>query len=252
MAERINGGDGRTAIVRLAGVHKYFGGGASGVHALGDICLTVEAGEMVAICGASGSGKTTLLNLVGMLETPTDGNVIVDSLLVSKLSEHGRAALRTELIGYVFQEFSLIPVMTARENVLLPLLLRQRLDRAQLQAAHARADELLTLLGLGGQVGEYPTRLDASARQRVAIARALLPRPRLVLADEPLTRQDSGCQRMILDVWAREQREAGTAFLITTRDQRQLSRVTRTLQLSEGRLVRSAADGARMPVRVQL
>jgi putative ABC transport system ATP-binding protein len=245
-------GEGSVELVRLANVYKHFGGGVSGVHALSDIHLSIACGEMVAICGPSGSGKTTLLNVVGMLETASEGSVVLDSLLISRLSEHARANLRVELIGYVFQCFTLIPVMTARENVMLPLLLRQRLDRLELEAAQARADELLTRLGLGGQIGQYPKRLDASQTQRVAIARALHTRPSLVVADEPLSRQDSACTRLILELFAREQREHGTAFLISTRDQRQLSRTSRTLQLSEGRLLRSAAEGARKPLRVQL
>lgn len=245
-------GGSRVELVRLNAVHKYFGGGVSGVHALNDIHLAIAGGEMVAVCGPSGSGKTTLLNVIGLLESATEGSVIVDTLLVSKLTEHARAQLRAELIGFVFQGFTLIPVMTARENVLLPLLLRQRLERDALEAAQERADDLLTQLGLGGQTGHFPARLDASQCQRVAIARSLIARPRLVLADEPASRQDSGCVRMMLDLFAREQHESGTAFLITTRDQRQLSRTTRTLQLSEGRLLRSGAASTRTPLRVQL
>ena len=245
-------GGNRVELVRLTAVHKYFGGGVSGVHALNDIHLALAGGEMVAVCGPSGSGKTTLLNVIGLLESATEGSVIVDTLLVSKLTEHARAQLRTELIGFVFQGFTLMPVMTARENVLLPLLLRQRLERDALEAAQERADDLLTQLGLGGQTGHYPARLDASQCQRVAIARALIAHPRLVLADEPASRQDSGCVRMMLDLFAREQRESGTAFLITTRDQRQLSRTTRTLQLSEGRLLRASTASTRTPLRVQL
>lgn len=245
-------GSSRVELVRLTGVHKYFGGGASGVHALNDIHLAVAGGEMVAVCGPSGSGKTTLLNLIGLLESATEGSVILDTLLVSKLSEHARAQLRTDLIGFVFQGFTLMPVMTARENVLLPLLLRQRLERDALEAAQERADYLLTQLGLAGQLGHYPARLDASQRQRVAAARALIAQPRLVLADEPTSRQDGGGVRMMLDLFAREQRDSGTAFLITTRDQRQLSRTTRTVQLSEGRLLRSSTQRARTPLWVQL
>ncbi len=245
-------GSNRVELVRLTGVHKYFGGGASGVHALNDIHMAIAGGEMVTVCGPSGSGKTTLLNLIGLLESATEGSVVVDTVLVSKLSEHARAELRTELIGFVFQGFSLIPVMTARENVLLPLLLRQRLERDGLEQAQQRADHLLSQLGLAGQIGHYPARLDPSQCQRVAIARALIARPRLVLADEPTSRQDRGCVRMMLDLFASEQRDSGTAFLITTRDQRQLSRSTRTLQLSEGRLLRTSADRARTPLRVRL
>ncbi len=239
-------------LVRLCGVHQYYGGGLAGVHALHDIHLRIGSGEMVAICGPSGSGKTSLLNVVGLLETATEGAVVLDHLLVSKLSEQARAGLRADLIGFVFQSFSLIPVMSARDNVLLPLLLRSRLQRDELAAAQARADDLLAQVGLATQIGHYPARLDASQSQRVAIVRALITRPRLVIADEPASRLDSGCVRLVMELFARQQRDHGTAFLISTRDQRQLSRATRTLQLSEGRLLSTTAEAARRPLRVQL
>ncbi len=240
-------------LARLSGVHKYFGSGSSGVHALHGIDLHISSGEIVTICGASGSGKTALLNLVAMLEPASEGSVVVGSLLVSQLSEQARADLRAETIGLVCQAFTLIPVLSARDNVLLPLTLRGHISHANRAAAHQRADDLLAQLGLATQSAQMPSRMDPSQCQRVAIARALIARPRLVIADEPASRLDSGCIRMMLDLFAREQQLHGTAFLITTRDQRQLSRATRSLQLSEGRLVSSPADVARKkPVRVQL
>ena len=238
-------------LVHLARVRKVYGVGFGAVHALHDIELRVCAGEMVAVCGACGSGKTSLLNLVGMLEMATEGSVIIAGLLVSKLSEQARADLRADIIGFVFQASSLIPVMTAHENVLLPLMLRGHMDDAELKAAHVRADELLRQLGLANQGGHYPPRLDASQCQRVAIARALISRPRLVVADEPTSRLDNGCIRLVMDLFAREQQEQGTAFLISTRDQRQLSRATRTLQLSEGRLTSEQNGPTRRPLRVE-
>lgn len=239
-------------LVSLTGVHKVYGGGLTGVHALHDINLRIPAGEMVTVCGPCGSGKTSLLNVVGMLESASEGSVVIASLLVSKLSDQGRADLRSDMIGFVFQSFSLIPVMTARENVMLPLLLRGRLEHAELAAAYERADALLDQVGLATHAGHYPTRLDASQSQRVAIARALIGRPRLVIADEPASRLDSGCIRLVMDLFAREQEAHATAFLISTRDQRQLSRATRTLQLDEGRLISTPGNQTRRPLRVQL
>ena len=238
-------------LVSLAQVHKVYGGALLGVHALHDIALQILPGEIVSVCGPCGSGKTSLLNLAGMLDTATEGSVIIASLLVAKLSEQARADLRNDLIGFVFQAFSLIPVMTARENVLLPLLLRTRLERSELAAAHARADALLAELGLGPQAGHYPPRLDASQSQRVAIARALITRPRLVIADEPTSRLESGAIRQVMDLFARQQQEHGTAFLISTRDQRQLTRATRTMQLNEGRLLPEPTMRGRRPLGVQ-
>lgn len=239
-------------LVSLSRVHKVYGGGLSGVHALHDIDLQVATGEMVVVCGPCGSGKTSLLNLAGMLETATEGNVVIASLLVARLSEQARADLRGEMIGFVFQTFNLIPVLTARENVLLPLMLRGCLEQSELAAAHERADALLAQLALSSQAGHYPPRLDASQSQRVAIARALVTRPRLVIADEPASRLDNGCIRMVMDLFARQQQEHGTAFLISTRDQRQLSRANRTLQLNEGRLQGLPSSGSRRPLRIQL
>lgn len=238
-------------LVSLSRVHKVYGAGSASVHALHDIELHVATGEMVTVCGPCGSGKTSLLNIAGMLDTASEGNVVIASLLVSRLSEQARADLRGEMIGFVFQTFSLIPVMSARDNVLLPLLLRGRLAYGELSAAQERADALLAQVGLATQAQHYPPKLDASQCQRVAIARALVTRPRLVIADEPTSRLDNGCIRLVMDLFSRQQQEQGTAFLISTRDQRQLSRTDRTLQLSEGRLQSLSSAGSRRPLRVQ-
>jgi putative ABC transport system ATP-binding protein len=240
-------------LVNLKGVHKHYRGAPakSAAHALHDIHLQVTAGEMVAICGPAGSGKTSLLNVIGMLSPATEGSVVIDRLLVAKLSEQARADLRCELIGFVFQTFSLIPVLTVLENVMLPLMLRGRLGTAAHLTLQARAADLLARLGLATCSGQYPARLDAGQCQRAAIARALIAQPRLVIADEPASRLDHGSARLVMDLFARQQREHGTAFVISTSDQRQFGRATRTLQLNEGRLQHGGADGARQPLRVQ-
>lgn len=240
-----------TELLRLAGVHKLYGRGVAGVHVLHDIHLSVQPGEIVTICGPSGTGKTSLLHMAGMIEPASEGSVIVTSLLTGKLSEQARADLRAELIGFVFQRFTLIPVLTAQENVLLPLMLRGRLSHSALKAAEQWAAELLAAVGLSTQAHHYPARLDDSQCQRVAIARAMVTRPRLVIADEPTSRLEHGATRMVMDLFASAQREQGTAFLLSTRDQRQLSRVTRTLQLADGRLTQPSADGPRKPLRVR-
>jgi ABC-type lipoprotein export system ATPase subunit len=240
------------ALVKLAGVHKHYRNGVGCVHALHDINLEVEPGEMVAVCGPSGHGKTTLLNIVGLLEAASEGEVTIAGTDVSGLSEPERTQLRGAAIGWVFQSFSLIPVLTAQENVLLPLVLQKRLNRAQLKAARELAAELLARVGLATQVRHYPGRLDAGQCQRVAIARALVTRPRLVVADEPTSRLDSGSLRMVLELFAACQREQGTAFVVSTRDQRQLTRATRTLQLADGRLLGVPADTPRRNLRVQI
>lgn len=223
-------------VVSLARVHKVYGSGLSGVHALHDIDLQVGSGEMVAVCGPGGSGKTTLLQIAGMLDTATEGNVVVASLLVARLSEQARADLRAEMIGFVFQFPNLLPFLTARENVLLPLMLRGCIRHGGHGAAHERADALLAQLGLATQARYDAARLDPGQCQRVAIARALITRPRLVVADEPVSRLDGGSLRLVMDLFARQQREHGTAFLISTGDQRQLAGANRCLQLRDGRL----------------
>jgi putative ABC transport system ATP-binding protein len=238
-------------LVRLAGVHKVYGAGLSGVRALNDVNLQVVPGEIVAICGPSGHGKTSLLNLIGMIDKASEGSVVIANLLASKLSEQARADLRCELIGHVFQSFTLIPAMSALDNVLLPLTLRARLAPAALAEAQALGGELLARLGLKTQTHHYPARLDASQCQRVAIARALVTRPRLVVADEATSRLDGASVRLVMDLFATQQRECGVSFVISTRDQRQLSRASRTLQLHEGRLSGSAADVPRRSLRVQ-
>ncbi len=237
-------------LVSLSKVHKVYPNGAAGVHALHAIDLRIAPADIVTVTGPAGSGKTSLLHLVGMLEMATQGSVMVASLLVSKLSEQARADLRNDLIGFVFQAFSLIPVLTARENVLLPMMLRGQLEPTELAAAHARADALLHAMGLAAQACDYPCRLDASQCQRVAIARALIGRPRLVIADEPTARLDSSCVRRVTELFVREQHTHGTAFLIATSDPWQLGRTSRTLQLAEGRLYPAPA-GTQRPAQVQ-
>lgn len=239
-------------LVRLTRVHKYYGGGLAGVHALDGIDLQVGEAEMVAICGPSGSGKTTLLNLIGMLDHATEGNIVIAKLLIARLPEQARADLRNDMMGFVFQSFNLIPVLSARDNVLLPLLLRESLAPKALRAAQARAGDLLNQLGLSTHADTFPARLDASQSQRVAIARALMTRPRLVLADEPVSRLDSASIRLVMDLFVQQQNEYGTSFIVATRDQRQLSRITRTLQLHEGRLHVALGDPERQPFRVKL
>jgi putative ABC transport system ATP-binding protein len=233
---------GKAALLTLSGIHKHYRYGQSVVHALCDIHMQVAAGEMVAVCAPSGHGKTTLLNLIGLLEQPSAGSVRIDGIDVAALGQRARDALRVGTIGVVFQCFTLLPVLTALDNVLLPLLLRGRLQQPALCEARAFATELLARLGLASQLHYLPARLNPGQCQRVAIARALVMRPRLVLADEPASRLDASALRLVLELWMACQREQGTAFVIATRDQRQLHCASRTLQLADGRLGLRPAD----------
>lgn len=237
--------NGNSALVELSGVHRRFRSGKVLVHALYDISLRVEPGEILAVCGPSGHGKTALANLIGLLDAPSEGSLWFDGLATESLTEGARRQLRTEKIGLVFQHCTLVPVLSAQENVMLPRLLNGKRpdDTGELAA------ELLARLGLAAQVRQLPSALDASQRQRVCIARALVSRPALVVADEPTSRLDSGSARMVMDLFSAWQRECGTTFVIATRDQRQLLRAARTLQLSEGRLLGAPADTPRLACR---
>jgi putative ABC transport system ATP-binding protein len=244
-----NAGQGAAAapaeLVCLSGVHKWYRNGVAGVHAVRGVDLRVAAGDMVSICGASGHGKTSLLNLIGLIDTASEGSVAILGRLAGDLSEQARADLRASMIGHVFQSFSLIPVMTALENVLLPLVLGGRIGAAGMAPAQARARELLARLGLATETHHYPRRLDPGQCQRVAIARALITQPPLVVADEPTSRLDPGAIRRVNELFADQQRRHGTSFVISTRDQRQLNPFTRAFLLSEGRLCTSATDAGR-------
>jgi ABC-type lipoprotein export system ATPase subunit len=234
-----------SALVALSGVHQQYRCGSANVHALYDLDLRIEAGEMLAVCAPSGHGKTALMNLLALLDRPSAGTIVFDGHLIESLTEQQRAALRSASIGLVCQQTTLIPVLTAQENVLLSLQLRQRLKQTDRQAERALAAELLARLGLATQLSKYPCDLDPSQRQRVAIARALVTHPRLVVADEPTSRLDSGSVRMVIELFSAWRREHGTAFVIATRDQRQLLSAPRTVQLSEGRILGAPADTPR-------
>ncbi|MBC7452410.1 MAG: ATP-binding cassette domain-containing protein [Massilia sp.] len=226
-------------------MHKRYGNSLHGAPALSDINLHVVPGEMVAICSPSGHGKTSLLNLIGLFEAPSEGSVVIAGVRTSGLGEAARTALRGRLVGYVAQHFTLIAALTAQENVALPLMLRGPMDGAALADARALGGELLARLGMKSRAHHYPARLDPGFCQRVAIARALITRPQLVLADEATSRLDDASTRLVMDLFGAHQREYGTSIVLATRDQRQLGRAARTLQLNGGRLSSTAAHAPR-------
>ena len=212
-------------------VSKTYRLGNVDVPALVGVSLTVDAGEFLAIAGPSGSGKTTLLNLIGCLDTPTSGEVEIDGELVGALSAGLRADLRARKLGFIFQTFNLIPVLTAYENVEYPLLLtRRRGDIA------ARVRTALEQVGLGERARHRPTELSGGQQQRVAIARALVTDPALVLADEPTANLDSATGSDIIALMRRLNRERGTTFIFSTHDPRIMTAADRVLPISDGRL----------------
>jgi putative ABC transport system ATP-binding protein len=221
------------ALVRVLGVHKYFQRGSERIDVLNNLTLRVPQGEFLGLMGPSGSGKTTLLNLVAGLDTPSEGEVWVGGQLVSGMSESELARWRTRHIGFVFQFYHLLPVLSAYENVELPLLL------LPLSAAQRRAQVLtaLELVGLSDRVRHRPGQLSGGQQQRVGIARAIVTDPTLVVADEPTGDLDARSANEILDLLSELQRTLEKTIVLVTHDPRAAARVDRVLHLDKGKLV---------------
>ncbi|MHB8874196.1 MAG: ABC transporter ATP-binding protein [Myxococcaceae bacterium] len=220
-------------IVELQGVCKVYGEGEGAVHALREVSLSIAAGELVAVAGPSGSGKSTLLNLIGALDRPSSGTVRVDGVETSRLPLAGQSRLRRDRIGFVFQAYNLIPVLTAFENAEYVLALQGR------PPAERREKVMQTLktVGLEGLERRFPRELSGGQQQRVAIARAIAAEPALVLADEPTANVDSKTGAALLDLMVQLNREKGVTFLFSTHDPAVMQRAGRTLVLHDGRLV---------------
>jgi len=218
--------------LELRGVSKVFGSGPAEVHALRDVDLRVEAGELVAVMGPSGSGKSTLLTIAGTLEVPTSGETIVAGLEVSRLSRNDRARLRRHSVGYVFQDFNLLAGLTAVENVALPL----ELDGVGARAAASSGQEALAQMGLTEQADRYPDELSGGERQRVAIARAVVGERRVVLADEPTGALDSVNGEAVMRL-LRAACQCGVAGVVVTHDAQLASWADRVIFLRDGRIV---------------
>jgi putative ABC transport system ATP-binding protein len=221
-----------TAAVELRRVSRRYGSGASEVHALRDVDLSVSVGELVAVMGPSGSGKSTLLTIAGSLEDPSDGEVIVCGSPLASMSHDVRARLRRRTIGYVFQDFNLLAGLTAVENVALPL----ELDGVGVRAARDVGLAVLEELGLAGQAGRYPDDLSGGERQRVAIARAVVGDRRLILADEPTGALDSVNGEAVMRL-LRTACKRGVAGVVVTHDAQLASWADRVVFLRDGRVV---------------
>ena len=201
--------------------------------ALDGVSLSVNEGEFMALVGPSGSGKTTLLQIMGCLDRPNSGSVNINGQDVTRLSKNQRADIRRERIGFIFQFFALVPVLTAYENVELPLLLNGVKPKERKQ----RSMDLLDAVGLADRVKHRPDQLSGGEQQRVAIARALAPRPLLVLADEPTANLDTENGAQAMDIMQRLNQETATAFIFATHDQRVVSYARRVVQMQDGRVV---------------
>lgn len=221
------------SVLRGVGLGRRYGSGQTAVEALAGVDIEVRAGRLTVVRGPSGSGKTTLLNLLGGLDRPTSGRVLLGDDVLSELSEAELAAARRDRIGYVFQNFGLIPVLSAAENVEVPLRLR-RMERGQ---RDERVTEVLELVGLTHHAGQRPGELSGGQQQRVGVARALVVRPEVLIADEPTGQLDSETAERIMDLILEVTRIRGTATVVATHDPLLISRADEVLELRDGRVV---------------
>ncbi|QYJ81341.1 ABC transporter ATP-binding protein [Shewanella aegiceratis] len=203
------------------------------VAAVKSLDLTIAQGEFVAIMGPSGSGKTTLLNMIGGIDTPSSGAVFIDGEDITHLSEQALIAFRRDHVGFIFQDYSLLPVLTALENVEFVMQLQGHSE----DECRERAMALLTQVGLAGQQDKIPAKLSGGQQQRVAVARALAPRPRFVMADEPTANLDAKSTAELLDIMQSLNEQEGTTFIFSTHDPRVIARAKRVIVFEDGRLV---------------
>lgn len=213
-------------------------GGEESLLVLDDVSIAVGAGEIVAILGPSGSGKTTLLGLLAGLDRPTEGDVTLVGHALAQLSEDARAALRADAIGFVFQNFQLIPTLTALENVLVPLELLPAERQLERGVAEERARTLLARVGLENRLQHYPAQLSGGEQQRVGIARAFANEPRVLFADEPTGNLDGKTGSAVIELLFELNRESGTTLMIVTHDNALAQRANRIVHLADGRVER--------------
>jgi len=220
-------------LIELKEVHKYYHLGETRIAALRGVDLTINKGEFVAIWGPSGSGKSTLCNLIGVLDNPSSGVVLLEGRTVSELSDEKCSELRNRTIGFVFQGFNLIAVLSALENVMLPLQIR-----GEVQAkVEEKAIQHLSDLGLAEYIAHRPDKLSGGQQQRVAIARALIASPAVVIADEPTANLDTNTAIKIIEMMQQLNRATESTFIFATHDQRLLERVDRRILLRDGLVV---------------
>ena len=219
-----------TTIVNAVNLNKTYMLGNIPVHALRGVNLTIEQGDFLSILGPSGSGKSTLLNMIGALDKPTEGKVVIEDVDVSTLNDNQLADLRRR-IGFVFQFFNLIPRFSARQNVELPLAISGK------DNSRKRSEELLTSVGLGERMNHKPAELSGGERQRVAIARALANNPRFLLMDEPTGNIDSKTANEIIELITKLNKEKGVTIIVVTHDQQIASQTKRTVYMIDGLIV---------------
>jgi putative ABC transport system ATP-binding protein len=229
-----------TPIVEARHLKKVYKEGHIDVHALRGVDFEIRSGEFVVLAGPSGSGKTTLLNLIGALDVPSEGELLVDGKRLESMSSAARARLRRDRIGFVFQAYNLLPVLSARENTELVLLL-QGIGAAE---RHRRVEGMLSAVGLAGMMDRRPDELSGGQQQRVAVARAVVPSPSLVLADEPTANLDSKTADSLLELMSELNSKHNITFLFSSHDSRVIRRARRVLYLEDGRIQSDTAAGA--------
>lgn len=220
-------------IIKLENATKIYHIGEVATRALNGVNLTINEGEFTSIVGSSGSGKTTLLQIMGCLDRPDSGTVSINQQDVTRLNADHRAELRGKVIGFIFQFYALVPVLTAYENVELPLLLtglgaKERRDRVR---------EMLDAVGLGDRATHRPNQMSGGQQQRVAIARALAPRPLMVLADEPTANLDTANGQQAMEIMQRLNEHTGTAFIFATHDPRVMAYARRIVKMQDGKII---------------
>lgn len=227
-------------LIEITDLGKTYNLNTVPVEAVRHLDLTIDKGEFTAIVGPSGSGKTTLLNLIGGLDTPTYGKILIDNTDISKLKSSALVEYRLHHIGFVFQAYNLVPVLTAKENVEFIMLL-QGIKKAE---RSRRAEELLAAVGLGERMNSRPNQLSGGQQQRVAVARALASHPSFVLADEPTANLDSESTSSLLDLMARLNEEYDMTFVFSTHDARVIQRARRIVTLEDGTVVSDTVAAA--------
>jgi len=221
-------------VIEVNGVKKIYNPDTLPVHALRGVNMEVEEGEFTAIVGPSGCGKSTLLNIIGGIDNPTSGGIRVGGIDISTLSSNQLIDFRKENIGFVFQAYNLIPVLTAKENVEFVMLLQ---NKSKAERTH-RSEELLNAVGLDDKMTKRPSELSGGQQQRVAVARALASRPKFILADEPTANLDSTSTSTLLDIMKEMNEKEGITFVFSTHDQRVIDKARRVLTIEDGVVVK--------------
>ena len=220
-------------IIEIKNLHKTYNETVVPVHAVNGINLTFEEGEFAAIVGPSGSGKTTLLNMVGGLDNPTQGEIIVNTINITKMKAKQLTDFRMKYIGFVFQAYNLIPVLTAKENVEFIMHLQGKPKNER----EKRTKELLEAVGLGDRINSRPNKLSGGQQQRVAVARALASKPKFVLADEPTANLDSTSTENLLNIMENLNNNENITFIFSTHDQRVVNKARRVITIEDGKVI---------------